>query len=196
MEDKLFTIDEVASYLKIPKSTIYKLSQKGKLPSCKIGKQLRFRKSSLERWLTLKEGPPADAKEIEGTSKRILLIDDDTLVLRTIHRFLKTHGYHVELAASGEEALEKIGKTNFDLVITDIRMPGMNGIELIKRTREMYFQRNRPALSEMVITGFADPEAEREAGRLGITDYLYKPFATTDFIETIKRKLDSPSFKN
>jgi len=197
MEDKLYTIDEVAEYLKIPKSTIYKLSQKGKLPSCKIGKQLRFRQSSLNKWLTQKEGRSTSGETIGGSaSKSILLVEDDALVQRAIARLLKTHGYAVELAGNGEEALEKIRTTRFDLLITDIRMPGMDGIEMIKRTREECLQNNRPRVSEIVITGYADGEKEREAESLGITEYLYKPFATTDFIETIERKLSSSIVKN
>ncbi|MCM8797822.1 MAG: helix-turn-helix domain-containing protein [Candidatus Omnitrophica bacterium] len=55
MEEEFFTLEEVSKYLKIPKSTLYKLSQQGKIPSCKIGKQLRFRKSSLDKWISQKE---------------------------------------------------------------------------------------------------------------------------------------------
>ncbi len=100
MEDKFFTLNEVTKYLKIPKSTLYKLSEKGQIPSVKIGKQLRFRKSSLNQWLSDKEG--RGAKNTSGRTKNILLVDDDTLVLKTVGNLLRTQGYNVAHAASGE----------------------------------------------------------------------------------------------
>jgi excisionase family DNA binding protein len=204
-EDQFFNIDEVADYLRIPKSTIYKLSQKKGLPSSKIGKQLRFRKSSVDEWLTRKEGAAGAnyanyiGKEIGGSvnarggvsgkKKRILLIEDDQLVLKGLFRFLNAHGYNLELAVNGEEALEKIKSANFGLIICDVRMPGINGIETIKRIREFYRRKNRQAPAEIVITGYLDAQAQQEAQNLGISDYLYKPFSTADFLQTIQKKI-------
>lgn len=201
MEDKFFTIDEVAKYLRIPKSTIYKLSQKGQIPSCKIGKQLRFRKSSLDDWITEKEVKfiPLAATSSSITDKdrvsaqkpkRVLLIDDDRLVLNTLARFLKSQGYLVEPVASGKEALERIENLNFDLVIADVRMPGMDGIETIKRIREFRKRCHRANIPEIIITGYIDTQAEWQAKNLGITDYVYKPFAITDFIARVKKRLE------
>ena len=195
MEDNLFTVEEVTKYLKIPKSTIYKLSQKGQIPSSKIGKQLRFKKSSLDKWLTEKESTTlslftAKNKTDDQRLKQVLLIDDDDLVLKTVAKFLKSHGYNVTVSQSGEDALEEVRKLNFDLIITDIRMPGIDGIETIKRIREFHAQNNRLNIPEIIITGFMDPEAQRQAEQLGIRDYLYKPFAINDFIKAIKEKIE------
>lgn len=191
MEEKLFSIDEVSRYLKIPKSTLYKLSEKGLMPSCKIGKQLRFRKSSLDGWITEKESvSTSQTLEPGKKAKAILLIDDDNLVLKTLTRFLNARGYQTESAESGEEALEKAEKLNFDLIIADVRMAGINGIETIKKIRELNTKRNRPNIPEIIITGYMDGEAEREAGRLGNVDYVYKPFAISDFIKTVQRKME------
>ena len=184
MDDKFFTIDEVTKFFKIPKSTIYKLSQQGKIPSSKIGKQLRFRKSSLEQWFSEKEG-----RLIRRPEKSVLLIEDDELVLRSLTRFLNQHGYKLQVAVSGEEAVKKAKGKDFDLIITDIRMPGIDGIETIKRIREINRQHNRPAPGEVVITGYADPEVEKEAKRLGIKDFIYKPFVTGDFLKVIEKKI-------
>lgn len=201
MEDKFFSINEVTKILKIPKSTIYKLSQEGKIPCTKIGKQLRFRKSSLEKWLNKSEGQDKIDNLISGgdsTSKKpdaksVLLIDDDRIVLKSLSRFLEHHGYSLKVAESGEEALENVRKWNFDLIITDIRMPGLNGIETIKRIREFNRKNNRPGPSEVIITGYADPEIERQAEKLGIIDFIYKPFATHQFLDTIENKLKEAS---
>lgn len=198
MEDKIFSIDEVAAYLKIPKSTIYKLSERGKIPSIKIGKQLRFRQSSLDKWFSEQESLSlcqADESAInpetndlsQPKSKRVLLVDDDILVLKSVGKFLKTQSYDVEPAQSGEEALEKIEDSHFDLIIIDVRMPGMSGIEAIKKIREFHFSRSRPRIKEIIITGYMDTEAEQEAVKLGITDYVYKPFVLGDFMRTVNR---------
>ncbi|MDD5731062.1 MAG: response regulator [Candidatus Omnitrophica bacterium] len=196
MEEKLLTIDEVTVYLKIPKSTLYKLCENNQIPSVKIGKQLRFRKSSLDRWLNEKENksgvfqevtspdPAIRDKTVSPNPKAVLLIDDDLLVLKTLARFLKNQGYQVELAGSGEEALEKACRQEFSLVIADVRMPGINGIETIKRLRQI----NRKEASEIIITGYMDTQAEKAASSLGITDYLYKPFEISEFLETVKKK--------
>lgn len=190
-EEKFFTIYEVSNYLKIPKSTIYKLSQSGRLPSCKIGKQLRFKKSSIDKWLHEQETRATKEKTVYARS--ILLIDDDKLVLKALSRFLHMHGYNVEPAESGEEALEKITKHHIkiDLVITDIRMPGIDGIETIKRLREFHHKHHSRSVPEIVITGFMDQEAELEAEKLGIRDYIYKPFVTTEFIKTIEDRIET-----
>ena len=173
------------------KSTIYKLSQNAELPSCKIGKQLRFRKSSIDKWLTEKEAGATRQRRVYA--KSILLIDDDKLVLKSVSRFLNMHGYNVEPAESGEQALEKVAKQGIKiyLVITDIMMPGIDGIETIKRLREFQHAHNRASVPEIVITGFADQEVESEAEKLGITDYVYKPFVTNEFIKAIENRLES-----
>lgn len=191
-QDQFLTLDEVSKYLKIPKSTLYKLSQRGKIPSLKIGKQLRFRKTSLDIWVTEKEKGSSISKDETPQPqkpKHVLLIDDDELVLKTLARILKTNGYDVEPAENGEEALGKARNLNFDLVITDMRMPGMDGIETIKRIREVNRIANKPSTPEIIISAYMDTEAERQAQNLGITDYVYKPFAVNDFMDTVKRKI-------
>lgn len=68
-------------------------------------------------------------------------------------------------------------------------MPGIDGIETIKRFRNYYNKHNKPHIPEIVITGYMDTAAEKEATRLGITDYLYKPFAISDLIRAVKEKV-------
>ena len=201
MEEVFFNISGVSRYLNIPKSTIYKLSQKNEIPSVKIGKQLRFRKSSIDKWITEKETGSRGQADTpialfqgdnpgRGKTKHILLIDDDQLVLRSIAQLFRGQGYDVEVAQMSEEALKKVEGRSFDLIITDIRMPGMNGLETIKRIRQINIRYNRTTVPEMIITGYIDTDAEQEAERLGISDYLYKPFTITDFMKRVERKLE------
>jgi excisionase family DNA binding protein len=202
MDDSFFDTKEVSRYLKIPMGTIYKLSQKGEIPSVKIGKQLRFRKSSIDKWITQKEAGskgrkdalisfPREVEPINSKGKHILLIDDDELVLRSIARFFESQGYNVEVAKSADEALEKMENSSYDLLITDIRMPGTNGLEAIKKIRELNNRYNRSLVPEVIITGYIDTKTEQEAEKLGITDYLYKPFAITDIMNVVQQKLGS-----
>lgn len=187
-DDKFLTIDEVVAYLNIPKSTIYKLSERNNLPSCKIGKQLRFKKSSLDEWLADKENK--GMKKFSKRAPNILLIDDDKLILKSITRLLTAQGYSVEVTESGQEALERVQAKRFDLVISDVRMPGMDGIETIRRIRDITNKLNQPPIPEIIITGFIDVEAQKQAQDLGIIDFIHKPFATIDFIEAIARKFE------
>ncbi len=201
MDDNFFSTKEVSQYLKIPRGTIYKLSQKGEIPSVKIGKQLRFRKSSIDKWITQKEAGFKgqknalisffkEVKPVNFKAKHILLIDDDELVLRSIARFFKSQGYNVEVAKNADEASKKIENSSFDLIITDIKMPGINGLEAIKRIRELNNRYNRSPVPEVIITGYIDTKTEQEAEKLGITDYLYKPFAITDIMNVVQQKLE------
>lgn len=201
MEEKFFTLNEVSAYLNIPKSTLYKLSETGKIPSVKIGKQLRFRKSSLDKWLTKKETgfinpsqeePLTPSKEADPDLKHILIVDDDRLVLKSIAKLLKSSGYDSESARNGEEALEKVKQSSFDLIIMDIRMPGMDGIDAIEKIRNFYYKSQQALPQEILITGYMDTTAEEKADRLNITERIYKPFAISEFVAAVKKKLEYP----
>lgn len=126
-------------------------------------------------------------------AKKILVIDDDPLVIKTIDKYLKSQGYNIEIAQSGPEALEKTEKSNFDLIISDIRMPGMDGIETLKRIREYSLQNTKERIPAIIITGYAGgDEIYRRTGELGIVECIYKPFEVDEFIEVIRKTLELP----
>lgn len=120
-------------------------------------------------------------------SKAILLIDDDELVLQSLATVLESQGYEVEKARNGFEALEKAEGREFGLVISDIRMPGMDGIELIRKIRQINEERRRKPIPEILITGYADENAYLRALKLKVTEYLYKPFDMKVFLEIIQK---------
>jgi len=122
-------------------------------------------------------------------AKNILIIDDDQLVVKTLSRYLKTCGYKVEVVLSGEEAIKKTEAIPFDLIISDIRMPGMNGLETLKKLRSVCQNKHKIKIPEIIITGYASDENKREAEKMGITNYIYKPFDLSVFIEAVKRSL-------
>lgn len=122
-------------------------------------------------------------------AKRILVIDDERLITVSLRKILEKDGYQVETARGAPEALQKIRQDPFDLVISDIRMPEINGIEVIKLIRQALQETGRPAIPEILITGFADDKTMAKAGELEVADYIHKPFNVKDFLETVKRVL-------
>ena len=123
-------------------------------------------------------------------AKKILVIDDDDLVVKSINKLLKAKNYEVCLAHSGAEALELIAKENFDLIITDMRMPGMDGIETIKRIKEYQDKINMSKSEFMAITGYAADDAPIEGAKLGITNFILKPFESKSFLEAVESCFD------
>ena len=107
-------------------------------------------------------------------SKRILVIDDESLVADSLRRLLKKSGFEAEITNSGIEALEKIKQFDFDLIVSDIRMPDMDGVEVIKKIRTYLKDEGKPAVPEILITGYASDENLEEAQKLEVADYIYK----------------------
>lgn len=111
----------------------------------------------------------------------ILLVDDDDLVRQTLSMLLEREGFSVVSAASGREALERARQRMFDLVISDVRMSEMNGIQTVTALRQIL-----PEAHLILISGFADEEAPVQALRLGVDDYLKKPFDLDGFLARIR----------
>ena len=104
--------------------------------------------------------------------KSILIVDDENDILSSMQILLEGEGYFVLTAFSGEDALEKIGHHHIDLVITDVRMPGMDGFKLIEEIKK-----RTPDTKIMVMTGHANViDAKALSFRLGASDFLSKPF--------------------
>ena len=122
--------------------------------------------------------------------KKILVIDDEEFVTESLKKLLKKSGYEVEIAKSGNEAVQKVQEADFDLIVSDIRMPDMNGVETIKMIRECLKQNAKPMVPEIFITGYASKDNLEEAKKLKVADYLYKPFNIKDFLEIVKKNLD------
>lgn len=122
--------------------------------------------------------------------KSILVIDDEELVSRSLIKLLKNNGYAASIARSGPEALEKVKAAGFDLIICDVRMPGMDGIETIKCIRAYLEKLNKKHIPEVLITGYADVDKYESAMNMEVADYLYKPFDSADFLRIIKKNTE------
>lgn len=113
---------------------------------------------------------------------QVLVIDDDAVVGRSFDRVLGPRGYEVNTALSGEEALLRMDDKNYDVVFTDIRMPGMDGLEVAEQIRQRC-----PWTPVVVITGYGTEENEARARVLGTHGFVHKPL-TPDMIESITLK--------
>lgn len=121
--------------------------------------------------------------------QKILLIDDEDLVVKSINKLLQKEGYEVITCKSGTEALEKLKADVVDLIICDIQMPNMTGIDTVKKIREFHAGKNRKAVPEILITGYAEDGAIKEAENLKVVDYIYKPFDLRDFLGCVKKHM-------
>ena len=124
-------------------------------------------------------------------AKKILIIDDEELITKTLLKLLNAKGYETTVARSGSETMDKIKKEDFDLIVTDVRMPEMDGIETIQAIREYCFKQGKTSIPEIIITGYADENKYKSAVEMKVAAYIFKPFDTKEFLDTIKRTLDA-----
>jgi CheY-like chemotaxis protein len=115
----------------------------------------------------------------ESVDGNILVIDDEVAVNNNIRKILAKKGYHVDQAVTKDEAIEKIQAGPYALVLLDLRIPGVKGLELLKAVRDTH-----PETKVIIITGYASIETAVESARLGAVDYLPKPF-TPDEIRNV-----------
>jgi len=118
--------------------------------------------------------------------KNILVIDDDRLVAHTLGNLLSKEGYSATASEDGFKALDEIFSENkFDLIICDLRLPGIDGFETVKRIKEYLKEKNKPDIPVIFITGYTDLyERAKEWGKV-----LFKPFDNEEFIKIVKEYL-------
>ncbi|MBN2318553.1 MAG: response regulator [Acidobacteria bacterium] len=115
-------------------------------------------------------------------SHHILLVEDEPNVAKGLELVLSDEGYGVEIAETGRSALEKFHGNGFDLVVSDLRLPDIDGLEVIKDIRH-----ERPEVKAIVITGYPSVSSAVDAVRLGVMDYLRKPFSDEDLVNAVKK---------
>jgi len=119
-----------------------------------------------------------------SVSRKVLVVDDDAVVGHSINRVLTGQGYQVRETVSGMEALEALGHQRYDMVFTDIRMPGMDGLDMASRMKTSY-----PEMPVVVITGYGTEASEKQAKDLGVAGFLRKPLSPDAIIENAERVL-------
>lgn len=182
-DETFLTTEEVLEYLNVNLRTVYRLIKAGSIPAVRVGRQWRFRKRDIDRWL---EGERHAEGKNTGTSRsRILLVDDEESIRKLLSRMLESN-YDVEVAADGDAAIRLLREpdAHYDLLISDLNMPGMDGLTLIREAQSI-----DPTLPAVVITGYSTESSAIEALNLGVAGYLTKPFGTTQVLAAAAKAL-------
>ncbi|MFZ1977947.1 MAG: response regulator [Bacteroidota bacterium] len=120
------------------------------------------------------------------TKNRILVVDDEEALRIVLSAELEGEGYQVSNAADGQEAINILKKQEFDLILLDIKMPNVDGFEVLK-----YVKERLPKTKVIMLTGFADLKNAIESKKLGAEDFISKPYDLVDLLTTVERVLTS-----
>ena len=123
-------------------------------------------------------------QESNAGVSNILVVDDEAVIREGMRRILESEGFRVETSASGRAAVEKIQEREFDVVITDLKMPGMDGIEVLKAIKIL-----QPDVPVIIITGYATVDTAVEAMKNGAFDYIAKPFTSEQITEKVQKSI-------
>jgi excisionase family DNA binding protein len=179
MDESFLTTEEVLDYLQVNLRTIYRLIKAGKIPAVRVGRQWRFRKRDIDAWLESQRprtSRPATAAAARAAAPaaghpRVLVVDDEASIRDLLSKTLALAEYDVDLAPDGRTALERLRIIPYDLLITDLKMPGVDGLAVIREARRL-----KADIPVIIITGFSTEASAIEAVNLGVSGYLTKPF--------------------
>ena len=199
MDETFLTTEEVLEYLQVNLRTVYRLIKAGKIPAVRVGRQWRFRKRDIDAWLDSQRprggsraaaaAPAASsaspARPATGTARpRVLVVDDEASIRDLLSKTLALAEYDVDVAPDGRSALERMRMYPYDLLIADLKMPGMDGLTVIREAK-----RYKPDLPVIIITGFSTESSAIEAVNLGVAGYLTKPFRVPQVLAAAARAL-------
>jgi len=119
-----------------------------------------------------------------AAKNRILVADDEEALRNVLSSELEGEGYTVKSAADGQEAITLVQKNDFDLILLDIKMPNVDGFEVLK-----YVKDHAPKTKVVMLTGFADLKNAIESKKLGAEDFVSKPYDLVDLLTTVERVL-------
>jgi len=180
MEEGFLTTEEVLDYLQVNLRTVYRLIKAGKIPAVRVGRQWRFRKRDIDAWLESQRprttrgnstAAPRTAPAAAAGRPRVLVVDDEATIRDLLSKTLALAEYDVDLAPDGRTALERLRIIPYDLLITDLKMPGVDGLAVIREARRL-----KADIPVIIITGFSTEASAIEAVNLGVSGYLTKPF--------------------
>ena len=178
MDESFLTTEEVLDYLQVNLRTVYRLIKAGKIPAVRVGRQWRFRKRDIDAWLesqrprSIRSVPSAARVSTPAAGRpRVLVVDDEASIRDLLAKTLALAEYDVDLAPDGRTALERLRIIQYDLLITDLKMPGVDGLAVIREARRL-----KADIPVIIITGFSTEASAIEAVNLGVSGYLTKPF--------------------
>jgi excisionase family DNA binding protein len=178
IDESFLTTEEVLDYLQVNLRTVYRLIKAGKIPAVRVGRQWRFRKTDIDAWLEGQRARAPRAAASGGSSEahrqsraRVLVVDDEAAIRDMLSKALMLAEYEVETAPDGRGAIDRLRAGHYDLLVTDLRMPGIDGLAVIREARRL-----KPDLPVIIITGYSSEASAIEAIDLGVSGYLTKPF--------------------
>ncbi len=167
----IFTVGEVAAYLKLPISTVYRLAERRDIPGHKVGRQWRFQRAVIDEWLR---------KNSETRTTTILVADDDDNVREVLAEALEGPGRRLLKAKNGVEAVQWATGAPVDLVVLDLLMPEMDGVEAYRRIHAA-----RPELPVVIVTGHTESDLMLKVLEIGPFTVLQKPLDIQKFRKVI-----------
>jgi excisionase family DNA binding protein len=198
MDETFLTTEEVLEYLHVNLRTVYRLIKAGKIPAVRVGRQWRFRKRDIDSWLDSQRPRggmrPAPATPSPTTAPprpagaparpRVLVVDDEASIRDLLAKTLALAEYDVDVVPDGRSALERMRVNPYDLLIADLKMPGMDGLAVIREAK-----RYKADLPVIIITGFSSESSAIEAVNLGVAGYLTKPFRVPQVLAAAAKAL-------
>src|SRR5258708_19322912 len=172
MDETFLTTEEVLEYLEVKLRTGYRLIKGGKIPAVRVGRQWRFRKRDIDAWLDsqrprgggARPAPATPARPASGTTRpRVLVVDDEASIRDLLSKTLALAEYDVDVAPDGRSALERMRLYPYDLLIPDLKIPGMNGLAGIRE-----HERDTADLPVIITTGFPSDSSAIQAVNLGV----------------------------
>jgi excisionase family DNA binding protein len=195
IDETFLTTEEVLEYLQVNLRTVYRLIKAGKIPAVRVGRQWRFRKRDIDAWLDSQRprgnaarpapvAAPARPVGPAGGRPRVLVVDDESSIRDLLTKTLALAEYDVDASPDGRSALERMRLYPYDLLIADLKMPGMDGLAVIREAK-----RYKPDLPVIIITGFSTESSAIEAVNLGVAGYLTKPFRVPQVLAAAAKAL-------
>src|SRR5690348_6714876 len=192
IDETFLTTEEVLEYLQVNLRTVYRLIKAGKIPAVRVGRQWRFRKTDIDAWLDsqrprvgARTPAVAPAKIAPATGRpRVLVVDDEASIRDLLAKTLALAEYDVDVSPDGRSALERMRMYPYDLLIADLKMPGLDGLTVIREAK-----RYKSDLPVIIITGFSTESSAIEAVNLGVAGYLTKPFRVPQVLAAAAKAL-------
>ena len=178
--EKIMTLDELSEYLLVPKPTLYRLLNQGKIPAFKVGNQWRFSVELIDKWLW---------SQITS-EKKVLVVDDEAIICLNLEKIIRDEGHKATSAQTGKEASELLNSGDYDLIFLDLELPDISGVEILKGIKT-----NKPDQNVIIITGFPDSELMDQALNLSPISVVKKPFKKDQIQMLMKRIFSSSSFQ-
>ncbi len=193
IDEAFLTTEEVLEYLQVNLRTVYRLIKAGKIPAVRVGRQWRFRKRDIDAWLESQRprtarGPvepdAGPTRSRPSERPRVLVVDDEASIRDLLSKTLTLAEYDVDVAQDGTAALERMRMFSYDLLVTDLKMPGVDGMNVIKEAKR--YRSNMPVL---IVTGYPSEETAIDAVNMGVSGYLTKPFRVPKVLSAAAKAL-------